>query len=112
MKWARPVAFCGLLLLSLSSAEVSVAAPVADCPGEAAALAKDQSDLPRLEVANPADRPPYCITLETLIAFATRVKAHAAACPSSDFVHQVAEWERLRASYSRLFNQYRCRRTM
>ncbi len=69
---------------------------MADCTGEAAALAKDQSDLPRLEIANPADRPPYCITLETLIAFAARVKAHAAACPNSDFVHQVAEWEKSR----------------
>lgn len=112
MKWARPLAIGGLLLLPLPSAKVTVAKPAADCPGEAAALAKDQSDLPRLEVANPADRPPYCITLETLIAFAARVKAHAAACPSSDFVHQVAEWEKSRASYNRLFNQYRCRRTM
>jgi hypothetical protein len=112
MKWARPLAIGGLLLLSLPSAEVTVASPVADCTGEAAALAKDQSDLPRLEIANPADRPPYCITLETLIAFAARVKAHAAACPNSDFVHQVAEWDKSRANHSRLFSQYRCRRTM
>ena len=34
----------------------------------------------------PADRPPYCITLETLMAFAARVKAHVAHCPNSDYV--------------------------
>ena len=30
--------------------------------------------------ASPADRPPYCITLETVMAFAGRVKAHVAQC--------------------------------
>lgn len=113
MARTRQPAIGGLFfLLTLLQAGMAPAAPGADCSGEAAALAKDQSDLPRLEVANPADRPPYCITLETLMTFATRVKAHAAACPNSDFVHQAAEWEKSRANYSRLFNRYRCRRTM
>ena len=49
-------------------------APAADCAAEAAMLAKEQSELPRLEVASPADRPPYCITLETVMAFAGRVR--------------------------------------
>jgi hypothetical protein len=56
-------------------------ASAADCTIEAALLAKEQSELPRLDVASPADRPPYCITLETLMAFAGRVKAHVATAP-------------------------------
>ena len=109
---ARLLALGGIVVLSMQAAEIAAAAPAADCAGEAAALAKDQSDLPRLDIANPADRPPYCITLETLMAFAVRVKSHAAACPNSDFVHQAAEWDKSRAGYSKLFSRYRCRRTM
>ena len=87
-------------------------AGAADCASEAAALDKEQSDLPRLEFATPADRPPYCITLETLMAFAARVKAHVAHCPNSDYVAQAAEWEKKRADYGKLFSQYRCKRTL
>lgn len=88
--------------------------PLAGMAGaaEAAALGRDQADLPRLEFAIPADRPPYCITLETLMAFAARVKAHVATCPNSDFTTQVADLEKSRAAYSKLFSRYRCRRTM
>jgi len=100
----------GLALALVQSAGMAAAA--ADCAADAAALKRDQADLPRIEFTTPADRPPYCITLETLIAFAVRVKAHAAACPSSDYVQQVAEWEKTRTTYSQLFNRYRCRRTL
>jgi hypothetical protein len=62
-------------------------------------------------VASPADRPPYCITLETIMAFASRVKAHAARCPQSDHIPTVVEWDNRRTQYSRLFSQYRCKRT-
>jgi hypothetical protein len=84
----------------------------ADCASEAAALGKEQTDLPRLEFATPADKPPYCIILETLMAFAARVKAHAAHCPNSDYVQKAAEWEKNRADYSKRFSRYRCRRTL
>src|SRR3954469_16487390 len=60
------------------------AARAVDCAAEAAVLIREESELPRLEVASPADRPPYCITLETIMAFAGRVKAHAARCPQPD----------------------------
>ena len=65
-----------LVLFVLICGDVRFAgqAIAADCASEAAALDKEQSDLPRLEFARPADRPPYCITLETLMAFAVRVK--------------------------------------
>jgi hypothetical protein len=88
------------------------AAPAPDCAAEAAALDQDQSDLPKLEFASPADRPPYCITLETNMAFALRVKAHVAHCPSSDYAQKVAEWDKTRADYSKRFGQYRCKRTL
>jgi hypothetical protein len=100
----------GGLALALTQFAGSVAA--ADCAAQAAALQRDQSDLPRIEFTTPADRPPYCITLETLIAFAARVKAHVSACPNSEYVQQVLEWEKSRATYTRLFSRYRCRRTL
>src|SRR5262245_36275028 len=83
-----------------------------DCSAEAAALSKDQSELPRLEATSPADRPPYCITLETIMAFAGRVKAHVAQCPSSDHAPTVASWDKTRSDYSKLFSLYRCRRSL
>jgi hypothetical protein len=96
------------LLIFLGSA---AAAPAIDCTAEAAALARDQSELPRLEVASPADRPPYCITLETLMAFTGRVKAHVARCPRSDYAAAVADWDKMRSGYAKLFSRYRCKRT-
>ena len=63
-------------------------------------------------MVSPADRPPYCITLETIMAFAGRLKAHVAQCPSSDYAPAVAEWDRTRTDYSKLFSQYRCKRTL
>jgi hypothetical protein len=98
--------------ISLAST-VGRAAPVgANCDSEAAALAKDESELPRLEVASPEDRPPYCITLETIIAFAGKLKAHVAHCPGSSFAPSVAEWDKTRADYSKLFTQTRCKPTI
>jgi hypothetical protein len=61
-------------------------------------------------VASPADRPPYCITLETLMAFAGRVKAHVAHCPSSNYAAALADWDKTRIDYAKLFSRYRCRR--
>ncbi len=106
----RPGLAVGGLALALT--QFAAMAQAADCAAEAATLGRDQSDLPKLEFATPADRPPYCITLETLIAFAARVKAHVAACPNSDYARQAAEWEKSRMTQSQLFSRYRCRRTM
>jgi hypothetical protein len=101
-----------LLVLAFGTTGLTGSAWAADCASEAAVLAKEQTDLPRLEFSTPADKPPYCITLETLIAFAARVKAHAKHCPDSDYAQNLAEWEKSRANYSRLFSRYRCRRTL
>jgi hypothetical protein len=83
-----------------------------DCGTEAKILSRAQSELPRLDVASPADRPPYCITLETIMAFAGRVKAHVARCPNSEFAASLAELSKAQTEYSRLFARHRCKRTM
>jgi hypothetical protein len=101
-----------LLVLIWSAAQPAGAAPATDCSSEAATLTRDQSELPRLDVVSPADRPPYCITLETIMAFAGRLKAHVAHCPGSDYAPAVAEWDKTRTDYSKLFSQYRCKRTL
>src|SRR5262249_26321982 len=88
-----------------------VTATAADCAVEAGMLARGQSELPRLKVASPADRPPYCITLETVVAFANRVRTHVARCPSSDFAASAADRSKRRNDYAQLFSRYRCKRT-
>jgi len=108
--WHKPLARTAAYTLLLFAGGAG-AAPALDCPTEAAALTREQAELPRLDVASPADRPPYCITLETIMAFASRVKAHAARCPQSDHIPTVVEWDKRRTEYSRLFSQYRCKRT-
>jgi len=46
------------------------------------------------------------------MAFAGRVKTYVAHCPNSDFAQAVTEWDKTRADYSRLFSQYRCKRSL
>ena len=87
-------------------------APAGNCAAEAATLAHDESDLPRMEVASPGDRPSLCITIETLMAFASRLKAHVAHCPNSNYAASGATWEKARVDYSKRFTQNRCRRTL
>jgi hypothetical protein len=98
-----------MLLLGVPGASVASAA---DCSAQAETLQREKMELPRLEVATPADRPPDCITLETVIAFVIRLRLQVIACPHSTHADSVAEWGRTRSKYSKLFNQYRCRRTL
>jgi len=83
-----------------------------DCPAQAATLARQESELPRLDVVSPKDKPVVCITLETVIAFAGRVKTHLAHCPGSSYAASAADWEKTRADYAKRFTQRRCRRTL
>jgi len=109
----RPRVRAVLLLLAHGAAAVPAdAAPVADCATQAAELSNQQTELPRLDTTSPADRPPYCITLETIMDFASRIKAHVSRCPQSSHASSVAEWDKLRGSYAKLFTQYRCRHTL
>jgi hypothetical protein len=100
-----------LLVLAWGAALTGSAAAAVDCKAEEAALMKDESELPRLEVASPADRPITCITLETIIAFAGRLKGHVARCPASGYAQAASEWEKTRVDYAGRFTQNRCKRT-
>ena len=110
-------AFVSLALL-LATGGLGAAAPQAAqakdgiCADEAATLTREEIDLPRIEVTSPNDRPVLCITIETLVAFATRLKAHTARCPGSTHAASAADWEKARVDYSKLFTQNRCRRTL
>ena len=88
----------------------ATAAP--DCEDEAASLVKDETDLPRLDVVSPKDQPPYCITLETVIAFSRRLTTHVAHCPGSTYAPAVADWGKTRTDYARLFARHRCKRAI
>ena len=94
------------LLVAAGAAFIASAGAAADCASEAAVLVKEQAELPRLDVHGE-----YSYTLETIIAFAGRVKAHVGNCPNSDYAQSVTEWDKTRVDYARLFSQYRCRRT-
>ena len=100
-----------LIVLAWSAALIGGATAAADCTVEETTLMKDESELPRLEVASPADRPITCITLETIIAFAGRLKAHVAHCPASSYAQAASEWEKTRVDYAARFIQNRCKRT-
>jgi hypothetical protein len=95
----------------LGSGTFCTAAAAPDCKSEEAALAKDEAELPRLEVASPADRPITCITLETIIAFAGRLRAHVARCPASGYAESASGWESTRIDYAKRFADNRCKRT-
>jgi hypothetical protein len=99
-------------VLLVTAAFSTHAAPTSDCTQEAAALSGEEAELPRLEIASPRDRPPYCITLETLIGFAGRVKAHLAQCPNSDYATPGTGWLKAHTNYQKLFTQHRCKRTL
>jgi hypothetical protein len=100
-----------IALLAGAGTVTTIAAPALDCPAEALALSKAQSELPKLEFTSPADKPPYCITLETIMAFAGRVRTHVAHCPQSEYAASLPDWARTQTDYSKLFSRYRCKRT-
>jgi hypothetical protein len=97
--------------LLLGAGNLCSAAPQVDCKNEETALTKDEAELPRLEVASPADRPITCITLETIMAFAGRLKAHVARCPASGYAQSAGGWESTRMDYAKRFVENRCKRT-
>jgi hypothetical protein len=104
----------GLAAIAICVAALTAAdaGAVPDCAVEAGALTKEEAELPKLEVAPPADRPITCITLETVIDFAKRVKTHFAHCPQSAYSADAASWEETRTDYSKRFTHKRCRRTL
>lgn len=99
-------------LLAGAGATAAPRAPLPDCEAEATELTKDEADLPHIEVVTPRDRPPYCITLETVMEFAARLKAHVAHCSNSNYASAAADWEKTRSDFAKRFVQTRCKRTL
>jgi hypothetical protein len=83
-----------------------------DCNADAARIRKAESELPRLDVAPPADRQIVCITLETNILFARRLAAHVQQCPRSAHARSAEAWQRTGSSYAAQFNQRGCKPTI
>jgi hypothetical protein len=80
-----------------------------ECGREAASIRKAETQLPRLEVAPPADQQIVCITLETNILFARRLAAHVAQCPRSPYAQKAEGWQRTGEQYAAQFNERSCK---
>jgi hypothetical protein len=110
--WPLTATIVSLALLLEEFATAAPQATAGNCAIEAATLTREESDLPRIEVTSPDDRPVLCITIETLMGFAARLKSHVARCPGSSHAASAPEWEKARVDYAKQFMQYRCRRTL
>ena len=98
--------FCSLICLGLA---LPASAQSNDCGREAASIRKAETQLPRLDVAPPADQQIVCITLETNILFARRLAAHMAQCPRSPYARQAEGWQHTEEQYAAQFNERRCK---
>jgi len=106
LRAAALAAFSSLVVIGLGQPAF---AQSNDCGREAASLRKAETQLPRLEVAPPADQQIVCITLETNILFAKRLNAHVAQCPRSPYAGQADGWQRTGQQYAAQFNERRCK---
>ena len=105
------VRFALAIALGLAAALPAQAQRV-DCNADAARIRKAEGELPRLEVAPPADKQIVCITLETNILFARRLAAHVKQCPRSPHARGAEIWQRTGSSYAAQFSQRGCRPTI
>ena len=103
----------GLASLGAALILVSLAIPAEAqgnrCNDEAGSIQRAESQLPRLDVAPPADRQIVCITLETNIVFARRLATHIKNCPQSPYTRTAEVWQRTEAQYVSLFAERRCK---
>jgi hypothetical protein len=106
----RAAAIAALCASALGIAPQGAAAE--DCAVEAGALARSESELPRLDLTPPIHHQLVCITLETLVDFARRIDRHLGHCPSSDYAERAATWVQAHRTYAAKFRQYRCRRSL
>ncbi len=107
----RP-ALLGLILALGFGAVPLPAAAQGDCAGEATRLRRAESELPKLAVAPPDDKQIVCITLETNMLFAQRLKAHLKRCPRSPYARQAADWAQTETSYTERFKRRDCKATI
>ena len=109
----RWVGAAGLAALCFGTAvHPAIAQSSDDCGREAAAIRKAETQLPRLDVAPPDDKQIVCITLETNILFAQKLKAHLKQCPRSPYAKSAGDWSRLETSYTSRFRSRDCKPTI
>ena len=82
------------------------------CANEATRLRRAEAELPKLDVAPPDDKQIVCITLETNILFAQKLKAHLKQCPRSPYAKNAGDWSRLETSYASRFRSRDCKPTI
>jgi hypothetical protein len=104
----RAAALAALVSLSMTAGQPAVAQSN-DCTREAASIRKAETQLPRLDIAPPADQQIVCITLETNILFARRLTAHVSQCPRSPYARQAEAWQQTSTQYAAQFNDRRCK---
>ena len=105
----RGTVFAAVSCLGFAAAGQPASAQSNDCAREAASIRKAESQLPRLDVAPPADQQIVCITLETNMVFARRIAAHIAQCPRSPHARNAEAWQRTAAQYTAQFGERRCK---
>jgi hypothetical protein len=110
---APSLATLGMLLAALAlTVPTTAPAQLADCSSEAALIRRAEAELPRLDVAPPADRQIVCITLETNLLFAKRLSAHLAQCPRSPLAKSGGAWAKTGKDYTAQFSSRGCKQTI
>ncbi len=102
-----------LIALLVAGAAAAFTSPAAaqskSCTDEAARLKRAEAELPKLAVAPPEDKQIVCITLETNVLFARRLKAHLKNCPRSPYARSAHDWAQIEANYSGRFRSRDCK---
>jgi hypothetical protein len=101
-----------LLAAALAVTPAPAFAQAGNCAQEAASIRRAESQLPRLEVAPPADKQIVCITLETNVLFARRLAAHLSHCPRSPLARNGDAWRATGARYAAQFRDRQCKPTI
>jgi len=101
-----------LLAIGLCGVVSPAVAQGQSCNDEVTRLRRAESELPKLNVAPPDDKQIVCITLETNILFAQKLKAHLKQCPRSPYAKSAGDWSRLETSYTSRFRSRDCKPTI
>jgi len=102
--------FAAAAAMAFAAITAAHGAPADDCEGEAALLARAETELPRLDLTPPLHHQLVCISLETLAEFRRRVGAHVRRCPASPYAAKAAGWAG--EDYGAQFRRHRCRRKL
>lgn len=109
----RPRALGAMIALALFGLMPGAASAWAgDCAAETALLVRDESELPKVELANPLDTQNTCITLEVNLDFARRLAAHQARCPADAWSDKAPQWTAKAERDKAAFAKRKCKRSL